>query len=287
MPTVEPSEFSAFKRSMIEVPNPSLISNGDTLEYPFDADITLVGGFHYGSPSREVARYALETFGPTDVVAVELCEERVLGAPPVESKESWRSDTLFGNDPKDIDEAEYYFDLFDSLLGVGYSGGEVDFDYEYDAFDLAIEHAKSECGLALIDREWSITQYRQVKLSELSTTIDEYQALYAEYPEAMLRLRDVCRPDGQTRNLIESQYDDIRNLAPEFFKILFREREQHMTLSLINLANRDDVDSIIAIVGVSHLNAIAQYLSNPSQMPEWDFSTDPNPDILYHNHPRQ
>ena len=256
--------------------NPPMINDGQESEYQIDSSLHLVGGFHSGAPSRAVVEDILDRVEP-DIIAIESCEERVFGQEASAPNVSEPMQKMLNADFSE--ESEHFFNLFQEIFGVRAPGGELIFDYEYDSFGYAMDYAKKrKVGFAPVDRNWSVSRSRYTNLVGFSAIQDEFEGLQSHFDEPVWSIRDVCRPDGQTRSRVDSVNDDVRSLAPEYFRVMHYERDLHMALSIVDLSQNDNVDSIVVVVGASHLSPMVEHLQNPIAMPEWDFK-GPNPDI--------
>lgn len=115
----------------------------------------------------------------------------------------------------------------------------------------------NELGLVPIDRGVSITFARLTQnmgfvsrlkfLFEIGTNIFEEKSITTEEVESL-------KSAGALENIVSQISDD----APLFHQFLIFERDKHMSLKLLELA--EHYDSILVVVGAAHLQGIREYL---------------------------
>lgn len=220
--------------------------------------ITLLGVAHISEESVREVEEGIRSLKP-GVVAVELCEARYQGltrrhrTPIFELIKGNNSAMLLAN-------VLLPFLQLKLAEEVGIKPGR--------EMLRAVEVAReSGIPIALIDRDIRVTLGRAVarmgffeKLRVLKELLKTFRASKEEIEREISRARIASG--------LEEMLQEFRDLSPNMYEVLIRERDAYMAWRLMDLEEK--YGSVLAVVGAGHKKGIQGFLANPRELPSPD-----------------
>lgn len=217
--------------------------------------ITLLGTAHISRASAEQVRQLIEG-GTYDAVAVELCRNRY-GA--ITDPKSLSQMDLFSV----IRGGRVYMVVANLALSAYQQRLADQLNIEPGAEQRAAIRLAKEQGLEvlLIDREIGLT------LKRISANLGWWKryTLFAGLFAALLSSDAVSEEEVERLkegDVLEAAFAELANDRRELYAPLIEERDRYMAARLRLEASKEKVSNILAVVGVGHLNGIANHLEN-------------------------
>lgn len=217
--------------------------------------ITIIGTAHISQESVDEVREKIHEIHP-GVVAIELCEPRYRGL--TEKRDIPIFELIKGKNTMFV-ITNVLLSLIQRRLGeeVGIKPGK--------EMLTAIDTAK-ELGIAfaLVDRDIGITLKRA--LSKMGF-IEKIRVLKEMFFAFDLSSDDLANEVNELKkeDKIEDVMEVLREVSPNLYTVMVRERDAYMARKLIKL--QEQFGSVVAVVGAGHKKGMEEFLNNPEKIP--------------------
>lgn len=248
----------------------------------FSHSTTIVGTVHVSPNSKETVENLVSKKQP-DVVGIELDRERLYDMLE-------RDSDVLGRDNNDVE-----FSLGrvireqqeKQIEGTGMlKPGEADMlPAVSEAVDLnldvgLIDMSKQSLKENVVDKSYDgegnldLTILNKIKRGEFSDIYDSVSSLVFSRQEILGNLdsedadiSDIVEAmENSSQSEVASQFEPLREIAPEFVESLIDERDKNMAGHIHWL--RQNGYSSVCVMGLGHISGVKSYLQNPSDIPE-------------------